>query len=178
MNQQFEKILNFLLHPENSPPEILRIISILKIIFIIFGLFFLGFTIWGAIFTEYLWRLFIIDLKEFLTYKPYEIKKFTKKWEKIKKRLKSGIEADAKLAILEADSLLDQFLAIRKYQGKNLEEKLENLTEEILPSLPRLKQAIKVRNAIVEDPSYKLDREEAERTLEIYEQALKDLQAI
>lgn len=178
MNQVVEKILNFLIHPEQSSAEVLSLISKLKILFILFGLFFLGFTIWASIFTQYLWRLFIIDLKEFLTYRPYETKKFTKKWEKIKKRATSGIEAEAKLAILEADLLLDQFLGMRKYEGKSLEEKLEKITEDILPSLNRLKMAIKVRNAIVSDPTYKLTQEETAKTIEIYEQALKDLQAI
>jgi hypothetical protein len=180
--QNFEEFLQqikiFILEPELLSPELQFWLFVFKIIFLVFGFFFLGFTIWALIFTSWLKRAILQDLKEFLTFKPFEAQIFLPKWKKIKERIASGIEAELKLAILEADSLLDQFLKRQGYKGETLEEKLELLTEDILSNINEVKEAIKVKRAIIEDPSYRLSFQEAKKTLSIYERALKDLQAI
>lgn len=172
-NEIFNKILNFLLYPKFEGP-----LLVFKILFLALGFFFLLFILWTLIFTSFLEELFLRDLKEFLSYKPYFAKIYAPKWAKIKKRLESKIEAEVKLAILEADNLLDDLLKREGYSGQTLEEKLEKLTKEILPNIEELKEAIKVKKAIVEDPSFKLDFEEASKVISIYEKALKDLQAL
>jgi len=168
----------FILEPQKLNPEIQFWLFVFKIVFLFFGFFFLGYIIWALIFTSWLRRAFLEDLKEFLTFKPFEAQIFLPKWKKIKERLSTGIEAELKLAILEADSLLDQFLKRQGFKGETLEEKLELLTKDILSNIDEVKEAVKVKKAIVEDPSYKLSLEEAKKILSIYEKALKDLQAI
>ncbi len=173
LNETLKEILNFLLYPKFEGP-----LLILKIIFLIFGFFFLGFVVWALIFTSWMKKAFLLDLKEFLLYKPYFVKTLLPKWKKIKKRLERGIEAEDKLAILEADSLLEEFLKKEGYPGETLDEKLEKLTKEIISNIEELREVRKVRMAIIEDPSYKLSHEEALRVISVYEKALKDLQAI
>ena len=173
MKELFNEILNFLLNPKFE-----GWLLVLKIVFLIFGFFFLGFTIWGAFFTSWFRKIFWEDFVEFIKYKPFEAKIFASKWKKIKKRLISEIEAEAKLAILEADSLLDQFLAKQGYPGQTLRERLESVPEDVILNKKELKEAIKIKEAIVEDPSFRLTNQEAKKILEIYEKALKDLNAI
>ena len=171
--QTINEIVSFLLYPEFT-----GWLLVLKYLFLFFGFSFLGYTIWGALKTSFLKRAIWIDLKEFLTYKPFYAKRFLPKWKKIQKRLESKIEADLKLAVLETDELLNTVMEEIGYRGKDLTEKLEKITEEIISNLKELKEIRRVRDDIIEDPSYRLTEEEAKRVLRVYEQALKDLQAL
>jgi Fe2+ transport system protein B len=167
------EIISFLLYPEFS-----GWLLFLKYTFLFFGFSFFGYTVWALIKTSWLKRAILIDLKEFLTYKPFYAKKFSPAWRKIEKRLESKIEADLKLAVLEADELLNKVLKEIGYEGKDLNEKLEKITEEVISNLKELKEIRKVRDDIVEDPSYRLTEEETRRVLKVYEKALRDLQAL
>jgi hypothetical protein len=171
--ETIKEIVNFLLYP-----QITGWLLIFKYLFLFFGFFFVGYTLWGLFKTSWLKRAILIDLKEFLTYKPFYAKKFLPKWKKIEERLKSKIEADFKLAVLEADELLNKVMDEIGYPGKNLEEKLEKITEETISNINKLKEVRKVRDDIIEDPNYKLSEEEAKKILKVYEEALRDLQAL
>jgi deoxyribodipyrimidine photolyase-like uncharacterized protein len=171
--QAINEIVSFLLYPEFT-----GWLLVLKYSFLFFGFFFFGYTIWALLKTSWLKRAILIDLKEFLTYKPFYAKKFSPKWRKIEKRLESKIEADFKLAVLEADELLEKIMNEIGYQGKDLTEKLERITEDVISNLKELKEARKIKDDIVEDPTFRLSEEEAKRILKIYEKALKDLQAL
>ena len=171
--QVINEIVSFLLYPEFS-----GWLLVLKYLFLFFGFFLFGYTIWGTFKTSFLKRAILIDLKEFLTYKPFYAKKFSPRWKKIEERLKSKNEADLKLAVLEADELLGKVMDEIGYQGKDLNEKLERISEEIISNLKELKEVRKVRDDIVEDPTFRLTEEEAKRVLKVYEKALKDLQAL
>jgi Ser/Thr protein kinase RdoA (MazF antagonist) len=48
----------------------------------------------------------------------------------------------------------------------------------VISNLKELKEIRKVRDDIVEDPSYRLTEEETRRVLKVYEKALRDLQAL
>jgi len=167
------EILNFILYP-----KIEGWLLVLKIIFLTFGSFFLGFIIWALIKTSWLKRLVLWDLREFITYRPYGMKKYAKEWEKIKKKLETGLESEAKLAFIEADSLLNESLKRMGYAGESLGEKLNQLTEDVLSNIEEVQGVHKIRNNIIHDPTYKLNLEEAKRALSIYEKALTDLDAL
>jgi len=151
---------------------------IVKIIFIIFSLFFFGFIIFALVKTLWLKRLLLWDLQEFFTSRPYGVKKIDKQWLKTKGRLDTGLEGEYKLAIIEADLLLDDILKKMGYGGETLGERLNKLTIVSLPNLETVKEAHKSRNNIVHDPDYRLPLDEARRTIEAYERALTDLQAL
>jgi len=171
--QVINEIVSFLLYPEFS-----GWLLFLKYLFLFFGFFLFGYTVWGIFKTSFLKRAILIDLKEFLTYKPFYAKKFSPRWKKIEERLKSKNEADLKLAVLEADELLGKVMDEIGYQGKDLSEKLEKIGEEVISNLKELKEVRKVKDDIVEDPTFKLSEEEAKKVLRVYEKALKDLQAL
>jgi hypothetical protein len=167
------EIISFLLYPEFS-----GWLLVLKYTFLFFGFFFLGYTIWALFKTSWLQKAILIDLKEFLTYKPFYSKTFSPKWKKIKKRLESGIESDLKLAVIEADNLLNEVMEKIGYREPTLTEKLEKITPEIIANLNELKEVRKIRDDIVEDPNYRLTIEDAKAILKVYEKTMEDLQAI
>lgn len=171
--EKIEEIIQFILYP-----EITGWLLILKIIFLAISSIFLGFIIWALLNTDWLKRLILWDLKEFLTYRPYLMRKYVKEWKKIKKRLTTGLESEAKLAIIEADSLLNETLKNMGYPGKSLGERLDELTPDILSNLGEVREAHKIYSDIIHDPTYRLNLDQAERALSIYEKALSDLQAL
>lgn len=169
----WDEILNFLISPPKTPE-----LQMVKAIFLFFTFVFTAFIIWILFKSTFLKRLFIWDLIEILRGRAFKGGEQAKKWEEIKSRLLKKSEDEAKLAILEADSLLDEVLKKSGYPGETLEEKLENLTSAVLPDLEEVKKAHRIRNSIVADPAYRLTLEEAEKNLKIYERALTYLEAL
>jgi len=154
------------------------IIFILKIIIFLLTFVFLSGTIYFLLTSGWLERIFLIDLIEFLKFKPYVIPKAAKKWKKIIQRLESGAESEAKLAIIEADDLLNEILKRMGYEGETLGEKLKKVKKTILPNLDEVLEAHKIKSDIVYDPSFRLTLEQAQKILAIYERALSNLEAI
>jgi len=155
------------------PPEILLS---LKILCIVIFLFFLVIIFHSLRKSSWLRNRFLQDMTEFLTYRPYGVKKIVKIWSKIKGRLESGSESEYKLAVIEADSILNDILERMGFKGETLGNRLKQVTTAILPSIEEVGEAHKIRNNIVHDPDYKLTLDQTQKALEIYERALRDLQ--
>ena len=166
-------IIRFILYPE-LPGWFLLI----KIIFLLVSLFFMGIIVFALIKTLWLKRIILWDMKEYLTYRHYGLPKTEKKWGKIKERLEIGTESEAKLAIIEADSFLNDILKVMGYVGETLGEKLNKLTTDVLMNLEEIKGVHEIHSNIIHDPSYRLDIEEAKRVLDVYEKTLIELQAL
>jgi len=155
------------------PPGIFLSLKIIFIVASLFLLFIFFRSLRKSTWLRYrLWE----DMLEFLTYRPYGIKKIAKIWSKIKGRLEAGSESEYKLAVIEADSMLNGILARMGYKGEGLGDRLKQLTTDILPNVEETREAHKIRNNIVYDPDYKLTLDQAQKVLKIYEQALQDLQ--
>jgi len=91
-------------------------------------------------------------------------KKTVKKWQKIEKKLATGSEANYKLAVLEADAILEEILQV-----------LGNAAGARITNFDQIQEAKKIKNKIIEDSGMKLPREEAGEIISIYAKALKDL---
>jgi hypothetical protein len=96
-------------------------------------------------------------------------------WAAIKEHFYRGGESDLKVAILEADKLLNDALREAGMMGVQLGDRLKKANPEQIPNLNELWQAHKLRNQIAHEPNFKLKRDLAERALDIYETALKNL---
>jgi len=168
-----KEILPFLISPQFS-----GWLLVLKIIFIVISLILLGFIIFGLFKTTWLKQLIIWNLQEFLTYRHFGLRKIEKEWQKIKGRLVSELESEWKLAVIEADKIMDNILSQMGFKGASLGERLDKVTFAYLSNIEELREAHKIRNNIIHDPTYKLSLEEAKRVITIYEKALTDLQAL
>lgn len=167
-----EGIVSFIVSPGGTA------FLILKILFIIFALVLFAGIVYFLATTNYLQFRILQDMAEFFSYKPYGVKRMTKSWKKIFKRLEVPDESEYKLAVIEADDLLDGVLKRLGYGGNNLKERLANITKIILPSIDSVREANAIRDSIVHDPDYHLTLDQARKLLEIYEQALRELQAL
>lgn len=154
------------------------VILVLKIIFIAASAGMLGFIIWAFIKTSYVKKLFFWDFEEFFTTQPYGAKKIYGQWQKIKLRLTTGMESEYKLAVIEADSMLDDILKNMGFTGDTLGDRLASLTNETLPSINAVLESHKVRNNIVHNPDFQLTLNDAKKALEVFETALTDLRVL
>jgi len=166
-------ITQFILSPEPSVWLIL-----FKVIVLFIDLFMIAFMVYALLKTGWLNKILLYDVQEFLTYKHYGLSQTKNKWKEIEKYFKKGTEPEMKLAIVEADSLLDNILRVMSYKGKDLSSRLDGINEDILENLTDVKECHKIYSNIVHDPTYRLDFKSAEDALKVYRDALVNLDAL
>ncbi len=109
---------------------------------------------------------------------PTELTKKSKKnklkadWEKIKQRLESGNESEYKVAIIEADNLIDGLVARMGYKGENFGARLDSIPPGQIENIEELKRAHEVRNRIIHDENFAMTKEEAGDVLGVFEKFL------
>jgi hypothetical protein len=165
---EFEKILF---------PEMTGWLLAAKIFFILFNLGVVAFIIYVWATTVYLKRLFVFDLVEFFTFRAFGTRIIDRDWIKIKKRLLTKNEAEFKLAVIDADILVNDVLTRLAFEGKNLGEKLERPKAESFSDLDAMVKADMVYQKIVNNPKTSLDYQEAKSVILAFEQGLKDVAA-
>lgn len=170
---EINTIVSFLTNPPFS-----RELLILKIIFLVFSLILFIIIVLLFLKTSWFKLRFGENIIEFFTYQPMRAKKVTKQWLKIKRRLETGLESEYKLAVIETDSLFDNILKKMGYSGETLGERLKKITPDILTNIEEIWAAHKIRNNIVHDPDYRLNLDEAKKTILIYEKALTELEVL
>ena len=173
VNINFETIIPFL-----TSLEIQQKLLWFKFGFLLFGLILLIAIVILILKTHYYQWLFVQDFWEFFTFRPFGAKRITKIWNKIAHRLSTGAESELKMAIIEADDLLDASLKRMGFLGLTLEEKLGKLTSATVDNLDQIYEAHKVRNNIVHNPDYRLNQEEARAALDAYQKAFGSLQIL
>jgi len=108
---------------------------------------------------------------------PSEIagnKKKTKaQWENITKRLKSENESGYKVAIIEADKMIDELIEKLGYGGNNMGERLDNIPEGQLENLNEIREAHKIRNQIIHEDDFVIDKEMAKDIMDKYAEILR-----
>jgi hypothetical protein len=99
--------------------------------------------------------------------------KLRAKWAKVRVKLDSKNESDYKVAIIEADNIIDDLLARMNYKGENMGERLDNITPGQIENIEDLRTAHETRNRIIHDENFVLTKVEAKKTFEYYEDFLK-----
>ena len=166
-------IIQFILNPEPS----VWLLSF-KVVVLFIDLFMIAFIVYALLKTGWLNKILLYDVQEFLTYKHYGLSRTKSKWEEIEGYFKKGTEPEMKLAIVEANSLLDNILRIMSYKGKDLGSRLDGINEDILENLDDVKKYHKIYSNIVHDPTYRLDFKVAQDALKAYRDALVNLDAL
>ncbi len=101
-----------------------------------------------------------------------------KDWQKIKDRLQKDDEANLKLSVIEADSMLDDVLKRMGLEGKDMGERLEKLNAQQLTSINDVWGAHRLRNLIVHQSDILLTKNQIEKSISAYEKVLKELEVI
>ncbi|MFA4890501.1 MAG: hypothetical protein WC587_02640 [Candidatus Paceibacterota bacterium] len=105
------------------------------------------------------------------------------KWDAIKKKIDSDISSEWKMAIIEADSIIDEIFKTIGFGPETLDgrpvslgDRLKAVEPSDFDNLQGVWEAHKVRNRIVHGgDKFEITKEEAKEALEKYEKALKEL---
>jgi len=118
--------------------------------------------------------------RELWTRKAAPIKKdeFVARWAKIKERMAKMEEAEYKLAIIEADKLFDELLRRMMYKGKDMGERLQQITSEQLSNINAVWESHKARNMLSHDINYHINYSDAERIIQNYKDAFRELEIL
>jgi hypothetical protein len=99
-----------------------------------------------------------------------------KRWREIRQTSQHSLMG-AKLALIEADTLLDSGLKSLMMPGETLGERLKVACYKY-PKLRNVWWAHKLRNQLAHDSSFQITQREAERALDEFERALKVLNVL
>lgn len=116
------------------------------------------------------------DILESLSWEHERVEK-NRRWERIEEGMRSLNPSDWKVAILEADGILDDIVTRMGYPGKNLGERMKMIESSDFPMLDLAWKAHKTRNEIAHqsDIERPLSRAEADQTINIYHRIFKEL---
>ncbi len=101
------------------------------------------------------------------------------KWESVLSHGNSANPSDWRLAIIEADTILDEMLKTLGYMGENLGERLKAVDPANFNTIDDAWEAHKVRNKIAHEGSdFQLGRDDARKVLGMYEKVFKEFDYI
>ncbi len=102
-----------------------------------------------------------------------------KKWERIIEHLESPHESNWRLAILEADIILDEILDANGYRGATIGDKLKQVDKSDFQTLDFAWEGHKIRNKIAHEGSdHMVSQKEARRVIGMYEAVFKEFKYI
>jgi hypothetical protein len=101
------------------------------------------------------------------------------RWNKVSALFMSPNESDWRVAVIEADSMLDEFIATLGYPGNNMGERMKNMDRRYFPTLDLAWDAHKIRNRIAHDGmNYHLSDRDKEIARKNYEFIFRDAKLI
>jgi hypothetical protein len=104
--------------------------------------------------------------------------KYAPRWERIRNRLDEKSLASAKLALIEADKILDEVLGKLGYAGSDTVEKVSNIKTSQLVGIEGLREVQTLHRRIIDDHAHETDIEELRAAVLVYERVLKGLEII
>lgn len=187
LNYVFQKIYVFLNHLFNPEINIPYLGMTIKIILAVLSIFFI------FVITYCLVRLHEIRKKEH-EHLHHEIEEYAKrhaeqekekwekggnflnkKWNNVLQYLFSENPGDWKLAIIEADLMLEELMDQLGFKGDNLGEKLKSANQDTFRSLSSAWEVHIIRNKIAhEGQEFQLSQHEAKRVVALYEQIFRE----
>lgn len=114
-------------------------------------------------------------LSEVIGRKDLSRRKSIRAWQQVERRMHIGDEAQIKLAVIEADKILDEILKMAGLKGETMADRLKRLNPAQLSNIESVWQVHKMRNRIVHEPDFHVTHAEAEYAVEVYRAALKEL---
>lgn len=111
-------------------------------------------------------------------YQIKEKEKMSQKWKDITAKASSHIESDRKVAVIEADKLIDELIKRVGFKGKDMGERLKQINLNQISNINDIWQAHKIRNSLVHDAYFKLTENDTNYVIRVYESTLKELDVL
>lgn len=98
-----------------------------------------------------------------------------RKWEKIVAYSNSGNSADWRLAVMEADVMLEELLQTAGYRGVSVGEMLKSVDKNEFSTIDAAWEAHKVRNSVAHSGGdFQLNERETKRVIALFEEVFKE----
>jgi len=108
-----------------------------------------------------------------------DVRKENPRWKQVQSHINSQNPGEWRLAIIEADTILEDMTQKMGIPGINLGERLKNTEQSDFLTLQLAWEAHKVRNRIAHEGStFNLTQKEAQKTIENYEEVFKEFEFI
>lgn len=104
--------------------------------------------------------------------------KYASRWEGVMKRLDDKSIASGKVALVEADKMLDEILGKLGYPGQDTAEKVSNIKTGQLVGIDGMHEVQALHKKIIDDPAHETNLEELKIALYVYERVLRGLEII
>lgn len=100
------------------------------------------------------------------------------KWIQIRNKYDSGSVDNSKVAIIQADALVDMILKNAGLEGEHMADRLMNIDRSELRSLEDIWTSHKIRNNVVHTDGFELSADLSDKAMRGYERFLKELNII
>jgi uncharacterized protein YggT (Ycf19 family) len=111
-----------------------------------------------------------------VTYTPQEDPTLSR-WKKIVERINSDSSESWRMAILEADIMLEEVLDANNYPGDTIGEKMQRVERSDFLTIDEAWEAHKIRNAIAhQGDGFALSQREARRVIGLYERVFREFE--
>jgi len=150
---------------------------------VIFGLFVFFIIVYakirlGQVEKEHKEKFHAVHLKDVLV-SPQSDPVINKKWAEVENHINSTNPSDWRLAILEADIMLDTILDKMGYQGESIGDKLKGIEKSDFVTLDDAWEAHKIRNQVAHEGSdFQLNERDAKRTIGLYKKVFQEFHYI
>ncbi len=99
-------------------------------------------------------------------------------WDKIQELMSSDNENDWRIAIMNADIILDEMLTKMGYHGESVGEKLKRIEPSDFTTLNQAWEAHTVRNMLAHEKNIILTRREAERVIALFKEVFSEFKLL
>lgn len=96
------------------------------------------------------------------------------RWQRVIEHIESEHPNDWRIAILEADTILDEILTKMGYEGDTIADKLKQIERSDFQTLENAWEAHKIRNRMVHESDFMLSKREAERIIGLYRSVFEE----
>jgi len=158
--------------------EFFGLIASLKGIFTILTIIFGAIVVVIMIKMSNLIKEEVAEIKAELKPPKEAVTPYDNRWQEIKNHVNSFRESEWKMAVIEADKLVDDALKAAGFPGESMGERLMLIKPGQLLNLQYLWDAHKLRNLIVHDPNYQITHRQAIWAVEAFESVLRELGAL
>ena len=132
------------------------------------GIVYVGFQVNGVFRKKRTARIF-----DFLSSMPPA--KRMRRWQIVLEKIESVNPSDWKLAVIDADNIIDEIIKRIGYQGTSFGERLMQIEPSDFDNLQNVWEAHKIRNRIAHEAGYAFNQNEARQAVALFEKALKEL---
>jgi hypothetical protein len=99
--------------------------------------------------------------------------KYIPRWDSVQARQAEGSVASGKLAVIEADKMLDEALGKMGYAGRNTDEKISKVKHGQLVGIDEVRNIHHLHQMILDDPTHEASLGEIRTALDAYERVLR-----